>query len=143
MDRYMDGDYVKVTMLVEVEGGGKTKKEYQDKIIKKESITYLKSYPETPLINLLGKTVLHVKRIQDPNEIQNIEEVYDSYASAALGALIAKIPLMDRDGEFSKEIDQEELNEIKIEISKSAHAYAMFMIETRAEFIDYLKEKYN
>lgn len=68
--------------------------------------------------------------------------VYDQYAAAALSALITKLPLLDRDGEIGgKPMPQDELDAWKSEIARSAHGYAMFMVEERTKFVGYLKSK--
>lgn len=71
----------------------------------------------------------------------NLETAYDMYASHALQALISKLPLLDRDGEFSEGTQtQEQVDSLKNDIARSAHGYAWFMIKNRAEFIDAFKE---
>jgi hypothetical protein len=65
--------------------------------------------------------------------------MYDTYAAAALQALIAKLPFVDRDGEFSEPHSQGDVDKLKEEIARSAHSYAWFMVKNRQEFIDSLK----
>jgi len=60
-------------------------------------------------------------------------KTYDNYAGQALNALISKLPLIDRDGELSKGMSQEDLNQIQVEMCESAHAYAYFMMNTRSQ----------
>jgi hypothetical protein len=74
---------------------------------------------------------------KQPDRVE-MEKSYDMYASAALQALISKLPLIDRDGEFSEKASQESIINVKKEIARSAHDYAVFMIESRKEFVDYL-----
>lgn len=64
--------------------------------------------------------------------------VYDLYAASALQALIAKLPIQDREGEFSKPKSQDEINSIRKEIAISAHRYAVLMMELRNEYISIL-----
>ncbi len=64
---------------------------------------------------------------------------YDNYAAAALQALIAKSPMIDKQGELGEKKSEEEMQEIKKELCRTAHAYATWMIQTRPEFVDYLK----
>lgn len=71
------------------------------------------------------------------------EAIYDQYAAAALQALISKIPLADRDGEFSKEVPQEDVRKLQQDVVNAAHWYATHMICQRQEFIDYLKSNPN
>ena len=63
-----------------------------------------------------------------------MNEVYDIYAAAALQALIAKMPFIDREGELGVGKTQEEIDDIKNEIARSAHAYAWFMMKNRSDF---------
>lgn len=67
------------------------------------------------------------------------ERVYDQYAAAALQGLVSKLPLVDRDGEFSEKKTQDEINALHDEIAASAHDYACSMIRARQKFIDYLR----
>jgi len=69
-----------------------------------------------------------------------MNEAYDIYAAAALQALIAKMPFIDREAELGVGKTQAEINEIKNEITRSAHAYAFYMIQNRQEFIDSLNK---
>lgn len=64
---------------------------------------------------------------------------YDNYAAAALQALIAKSPMIDKQGEIGENKSEEEMQEIKKELCRTAHAYAAWMMQTRQEFVDYLK----
>lgn len=66
---------------------------------------------------------------------------YDNYAAAALQALIAKFPIIDRDGEHSADMKQEDLDALKNDVARSAHGYAFFMMQSRKEFIDALEPK--
>lgn len=68
----------------------------------------------------------------------NLEEVYDKYAAAALQGLISKAPLLDRDGEHSAPISQEDLDKFKKEMCESAHGYAYFMMLKRHEYLVHL-----
>ena len=65
------------------------------------------------------------------------EQIYDTYAASALQALIAKMPLLDNEGELGKKVSDEEMQEIKKGICASAHSYAAWMMQTRQEFVDY------
>lgn len=64
---------------------------------------------------------------------------YDNYAAVALQALIAKTPLIDSTGDLGNKFSEEEMQEIKKELCRTAHAYAAWMMQTRDEFVDYLK----
>jgi len=64
---------------------------------------------------------------------------YDYYAAAALQALIAKTPLIDSKSELGTKASEDEMQEMKKEIARTAHAYAAWMMKTRKEFTDYLK----
>ncbi|WP_298845700.1 hypothetical protein [uncultured Clostridium sp.] len=64
---------------------------------------------------------------------------YDNYASMALQALISKTPLLDNKGEIGIKKTDDEMQEIKKELCRTAHSYASWMIQTRKEFSDYLK----
>jgi hypothetical protein len=64
---------------------------------------------------------------------------YDNYASMALQALITKLPLFDSTGEIGIKKTDIEMYEMKKEICRTAHVYASLMMQTRAEFSDYLK----
>jgi hypothetical protein len=65
--------------------------------------------------------------------------IYDNYAAAALQALIAKAPILDNTGAIGEKKTDDEVQDIKKELAASAHSYAAWMMQTRQEFIDYLK----
>ena len=65
------------------------------------------------------------------------EQIYDQYAAAALQALVAKTPLFDTKGVLGEKKNDEEMQDIKKELCRTAHAYAAWMMQTRKEFIDY------
>jgi hypothetical protein len=65
--------------------------------------------------------------------------IYDNYAAAALQALVSKSPLLDKKGEIGEKKSEEEMQEIKKELCRTAHAYAAWMMQTRQEYVDYLK----
>lgn len=52
------------------------------------------------------------------------EQRFDIFAAAALQALIAKLPMLDTDGEKGKPISEDELSETMKQISRSAYGYA-------------------
>jgi len=65
------------------------------------------------------------------------EQIYDTYAAAALQALVAKSPMLDNKGELGEKKDNDEMQDIKKELCRTAHAYAAWMMQTRQEYIDY------
>ena len=65
--------------------------------------------------------------------------IYDNYAAAALQALVSKSPLLDNKGEIGEKKSEDEMQEIKKELCRTAHAYAAWMMQTRQEYVDYLK----
>ena len=65
--------------------------------------------------------------------------IYDNYAAAALQALVSKSPLLDNKGEIGEKKSEDEMQEMKKEIARTAHAYAAWMMQTRQEYVDYLK----
>lgn len=63
-----------------------------------------------------------------------IENTFDMYASAALQALISKSPFLDKEGEHGKQLDDTQMHQFKIDISRSALEYASVMCSQRDEF---------
>lgn len=64
--------------------------------------------------------------------------IYDNYASAALQVLIEKTPVISIVGENKDVKSQEEEYKLRLNICRTAHAYAMCMMQIRQEYIDYL-----
>ncbi len=60
-------------------------------------------------------------------------DLLDNNATAAMQALIAKLPAFDQEGEHGREVSHEEKLEIRREIAKSAYGYAHCMSEERKE----------
>jgi hypothetical protein len=65
-------------------------------------------------------------------------KLFDAFAASALQALIAKTPLLDNTGEFGMKKTDEEMQNMKKELCRTAHSYAAWMIQTRDEFVDYI-----
>lgn len=57
----------------------------------------------------------------------------DYFAAKAMHSLIAKLPLQDRDGEFSKPYSQENINKVQQQICESAYYYADAMLKERSK----------
>lgn len=55
----------------------------------------------------------------------------DYFAAKAMQALISKLPLHDRDGEFSKQYTQEEIDKIQADVCWSSYGYAEKMLKER------------
>lgn len=71
---------------------------------------------------------------------KNKQEILDQFASAALTALIAKMPFYDSNGEYGKEINIDELQAIKKQLTRVAYEYAGWMMGAREEFKKWLKD---
>lgn len=63
----------------------------------------------------------------------NEQVLLDRFAEVALAALIAKIPLLDIEGEIGQKVSEESMREIKKQICKSAYEYASYMFIARKE----------
>lgn len=68
------------------------------------------------------------------------QEILDQFATAALTALIAKMPFYDSNGEYGQEIDIDKLQGIKKQLTRVAYEYAGWMMGAREEFKEWLKE---
>ena len=66
-------------------------------------------------------------------------QVYDMYAAAALQALIAKLPMLDREGKLSIALPDSEADDVRVDICRTAHFYANVMMQTRQESINHLE----
>lgn len=55
----------------------------------------------------------------------------DYFAAKAMQSIISKLPLVDREGEFSKNYNQEDICKIHSDVSISAYCYADAMLEAR------------
>lgn len=69
----------------------------------------------------------------------NKYQLLDHFAGLALSALITKMPFYDSKGEFGKVISEEELQEIKKNLTDTAYEYASWMLiaqEKSYEWID-------
>lgn len=72
------------------------------------------------------------------------EQAYDTYAAAALQALIAKLPLIDKDGTLGTPMEDEAYFKFTDDIAASAHRYAVIMIQKREASLAWLRNpKYN
>lgn len=67
------------------------------------------------------------------------ETAYDTYAAAALQALIAKSKFLDREGEYGEKKTQEDIDIFKKDMANSAHHYAAAMMRSRQIFINWLE----
>jgi hypothetical protein len=55
----------------------------------------------------------------------------DHFAGLALAALIAKLPLIDKKGEFGVKLNEDEKFDFQVEAARTAYAYADYMIQVR------------
>jgi hypothetical protein len=55
----------------------------------------------------------------------------DWFAGRALTALVAKAPLMDREGEHGPKFDDETLRQFRKDMAESAYGYADWMLVAR------------
>jgi hypothetical protein len=74
------------------------------------------------------------------NKSKKSQELIDKFATAALSALINKMPFYDEKGEFGIKIGKEELQEIKKELTATAYGYADWMLIARENNKQWLEE---
>ena len=67
-------------------------------------------------------------------------DMLDMFATAALQALISKMPLYDIKGEYGKEITEKEIQIIKRTITLTAYEYAEWMMIAREDGKKWLKQ---
>lgn len=67
------------------------------------------------------------------------QELLDKFAAAALTALIAKMPIFDRKGEFGVSLPIEEMQDIKKDLASSAYEYACWMMIAREASKEWLE----
>lgn len=70
----------------------------------------------------------------------NNSELLDKFALTAMQALIAKMPLLDRDGDVGEKIEPEKLRQVKQGICETAYEYASYMLIEREKANKWLKE---
>ncbi|MCB0796809.1 MAG: hypothetical protein KDB85_04225 [Chitinophagales bacterium] len=68
------------------------------------------------------------------------QELLDQFATAALTALISKMPLYDSNGKYGEPIDDQELQTIKKDMTATAYEYAGWMMIAREDSKKWLKE---
>jgi hypothetical protein len=68
------------------------------------------------------------------------QDLLDQFAMSALTALIAKMPFFDSKSEHGKAIDEDELQNIKKNLTATAYEYAGWMMIAREDNKKWLKE---